>query len=143
VRRALVVPLAAAILATGCSHSSKPAESSSASAAAPDRRLCAAYDAFWNTPYGGGEPSPAMLARERALIAAAEATPDQALHDAVRAVIDAELGLPKFDLHDTAQEYRREQAQLSPDAQTALATLEQNHRAIKSKCDAVGRPINT
>jgi len=84
-----------------------------------------------------------MLTRERALVNAAEATPDQRLHDAVRAVIEGELGLPKFLLHDTTREFQQKRNQLPPDARSALDAVEQNDGAVKSRCGAVGRPINT
>ncbi len=83
-----------------------------------------------------------MVARERALIDAAEATSDRALHDAVRAVIDGELGLPKFDLHDTAAYYEQNRNRLPPDARAALAAVQHNDQLVETKCDAMGRPIN-
>jgi len=139
----------AAIGVAGCSkssHDSSAAPTTTTSTAPPtkattaalDRKLCEAYDAFWHTSDSGGEPSPTMLARERALIDAAEATPDQPLHDAVRSVIAGELGLPKFLLHDTTLEYRQKLNQLTGDARTALETVEQNDRAVMSRCRVVG-----
>jgi hypothetical protein len=107
-----------------------------------DRQVCAAFAAFWDTPYSGGEPSPTMVATERTLIAVTEATPDEGLHDAVRGVIEGELGLPKFDLRDTAADFAREQRHLPPDARAALQELEQNLRTVESKCAAVGRPVD-
>jgi hypothetical protein len=147
VRRALLIFVIAAIGVTGCSKSSHGSgaapTTTTSTATALDRKLCEAYDAFWNTPYSGGEPNATMLARERALINAAEATPDQSLHDAVRAVIDGELGLPNFLLHDTAQRYQQKLSQLGPDARTAYDAVVQNDRAVGAKCGAVGRSINT
>ena len=83
-----------------------------------------------------------MLARQRALINAAEATPDQPLHDAVRGVIAGELGLPRFLLHDTTIDYRQKLNQLTGDARRALESVEQNDQAVRSRCRAVGRPVN-
>ena len=154
-RRVLIALVIAAIGMTGCSKSShestgappttttSTAPPTKATIAALDRTLCSAFDAFWNTSYSGGEPSATMVERERALVNAAEATPDQRLHDSMRALIDGELGLPKFLLHDTAREYQQKRDQLPPDARSALDAVEQNDRAVKSMCGAVGRPINT
>ena len=152
-RRLLLVLVIAAIGVAGCSKSShdsstEPTTTTSiapptkASMTALDRKLCEAYDAFWHTSYSGAEPSPTTLARERALIDAAEATPDQPLHDAVRSVIAGELGLPKFLLHDTTPDYREKLNQLTGDARKALDTVERNHQAVKSRCGAVGSPVN-
>jgi hypothetical protein len=155
VRRLLLLLVIAAIGVTGCSKSShestaapptpttSTAPQSKASIAELDRKLCSAFDAFWNTSYSGGEPSATMLARERALVNAAEATPDQRLHDSMRELIDGELGLPKFLLHDTAHEYQQKRNQLPPDVRAALDAVELNDRAVESRCGAVGRPINT
>jgi len=158
VRRLLLLSVIAAIGLAGCSKS--PHDSSAApitttlptttstspptkaTTTALDRRLCEAYDAFWHTSDSGSEPSPTMVARERALINAAEATPDQPLHDAVRSVIAGELGLPKFLLHDTTPDYREKLNQLTGDARKALDTVERNHQAVKSRCGAVGSPVN-
>jgi hypothetical protein len=139
----------AAVMATGCSSSSHDASVSptTTSTSSPlshtqlDRQLCAAYEAFWNSPYSGGEPGPAMMARERALVTAAEAAFDRALHDKVRAVIEAELGLPSFYLHDTASQFRKNASSLPADAKAALAAVEQNDRSVRSACKAAGRPI--
>src|SRR5579862_6386547 len=136
----------AAVLATGCSSSSRGASGSSTSSSPLsrtqlDRQLCAAYETFWNTPYSGGEPGPAMLASERALVTAAEATSDRGLHDTVRAVIDGELGLPDFYLHDTASQFVKNAGSLPADTKAALASVEQNDRSVRSACKAAGRPI--
>ncbi len=153
-RRLLLLSVIAAIGLAGCSkssHDSSAAPTTTTSTAPPtkasttalDRKLCEAYDAFWHTSYSGAQPSPTMLARERALIDAAEATPDQPLHDAVRSVIAGELGLPRFLLHDTTVEYRQKLNQLTGDARRALESVEQNDQAVRSRCRGVGRPVNT
>ena len=157
-RRLLLLSLIAAIGLAGCSKSSpgssaapttttlptttSTAPATKATRTALDRQLCAAYDAFWHTSYSGAQPSPTTLARERALIDAAEATPDRPLHDAVRSVIDGELGLPRFLLHDTTADYRQKLNQLTGDARRALESVEQNDQAVRSRCRAVGRPVN-
>lgn len=157
-RRVLLALVIVAIGLAGCSKSShdtstapttttlptttSTAPASKATRTALDRQLCEAYDAFWHTSYSGAQPSPTTLARERALIDAAEATPDQPLHDAVRSVIDGELGLPRFLLHDTTVEYRQKLNQLTGDARRALESVEQNDQAVRSRCRAVGRPVN-
>jgi hypothetical protein len=158
VRWLLLLSVIAAIGVAGCSKSS-PGSSTAptpttptvpstkvpppkASTTALDRSLCAAYDAFWHTSDSGSEPSPTMLARERALINAAEATPDQPLHDAVRAVIAGELGLPKFLLAGTTLEYRQKLNQLTGGARTALDSVVRNDQAVRTRCRAVGRPVN-
>jgi hypothetical protein len=127
----LLLSVIVAIGLAGCSkssHDTSAAPNTTTSTAPPTkatrtalaRKLCEAYDAFWHTSYSGAQPSPTTLARERALINAAEATPDQPLHDAVRSVIDGELGLPRFLLHDTTVEYRQKLNQLTGDARRAL-----------------------
>lgn len=130
----------AAVLAAGCSSSSHGASVSARTQL--DRQLCAAYEAFWNTAYSGGEPGPAMLASERALVTAAEATSDRALRDTVRAVIDGELGLPDFYLHDTASQFVKNAGSLPAATKTVLASVQQNDRSVRSACKAAGRPIN-
>ena len=147
-QRTLVSLVVAAAVLSGCSKSSPGAKSapsstsSALSAAELDRRVCAAYEAFWDADYSGGAPSPAMLAAEQALVTATEATPDQALHDAVRGVIAGEFGLPKFDLRETAPDYQRKLSRLPPDVRAALDSVEQNDRHVEARCDAVGRHIN-
>jgi len=151
VRGAVIGLVLAAVLAAGCSSakhgvlvpaSTAPTSApSQLSATAGDRELCAAYDAFWNAPYSGGEPDASMQARERTLVSAAQATPDPSLPNAVRDVIDGELGLPKFYLHDTAQQFRKSSSTLSTDARAALTAVEQGDRLVRSKCRAVGRPV--
>lgn len=155
-RRVLLIVVVAAFAATGCSKSSHDSTAptttvatttttgvppTKASIAALDRVVCSAYDAFWHTSYSGAEPSAAMLGRERALVHAAEAAIDTPLHDAVRSVIDGELGLPKFLLHDTVQEFQQKQNQLSPDVRAALDEVRQYDQAVRSRCAAVGRPV--
>jgi hypothetical protein len=149
----LLLSVIVAIGLAGCSkssHDTSAAPNTTTSTAPPTkatrtalaRKLCEAYDAFWHTSYSGAQPSPTTLARERALINAAEATPDQPLHDAVRSVIDGELGLPRFLLHDTTPEYRQMLNQLTGDARRALESVEQNDQAVRSRCRALGRPVN-
>src|SRR4051794_35595640 len=53
--------------------------SSGSSAAVRDTRVCAAYEAFWDTDYSGGKPSATMLARERRLLDAIAHAPDEKL----------------------------------------------------------------
>ena len=104
-----------------------------------DRKLCAAYDAFWHIGYrsrAGPDDGGAGARLDRR--GRGHARP--ALHDAVRDVIAGELGLPKFDLRDTTGS-TSEGDQLPPDAR-ALAAVEQNDRAVRPRCRAVGRPIN-
>jgi hypothetical protein len=145
-----------AAVASGCSKSSdktapsaRPTSVSTStsttlpvSAAAADRRACAAYEAFWNVSYSAGEPSPTMLARERDLVAAAQpASP--ALQDAMRGVIDGDLGLPMFYLRATAQRLRQQAGGLPADAKAALQEVVRSDRLVRSKCDAAGAASTT
>ena len=82
-----------------------------------------------------------MLERERTLVNAAEATPDKSLHDAVQGVIDGELGLPYFYLHDTASRFQQNLSGLPPDTKTALAAVQRSDSAVRSKCRAAGRAV--
>jgi len=148
----------AASAATGCSSSSHtarppttpPASSTPtststtvpATAAQLRRRACAAYEAFWDVDYSGGEPSPAMLARERALVTAAEATTDRPLHDAMRGVIEGELGLPRFYLRATAAQLQQEANALPPDAKAALQEVLHNDALVRAKCADHGGPAD-
>ena len=75
-----------------------------------------------------------MLARERALVAAAEATTDRSLHDAIRSVVEGELGLPRFYLRATAAKLQQEANGLPPDAKAALQEVLHNDALVRSKC---------
>jgi hypothetical protein len=160
VRRVLLGLVIAATAAAGCSQSSDRAEPPAttsavtststststtvpASAAELHRRACEAYDAFWNVDYSGGEPSPTMLARERDLVTAAQATRDRSLHDAIRGVIEGELGLPRFYIRATAEQLQAQASELPIDARQALQQVLRNDRIVRSKCDTEPAPSGT
>src|SRR5947199_4084644 len=75
--------LVAFALIAGCSSGS--------SAAVRDKRVCAAYETFWDTGYSGGKPSTTMLAREQKLLDAIAHAHDKKLGAAAKAVVDGEL----------------------------------------------------
>src|SRR3954464_3452822 len=85
------------------------------SAAVRDKRVCAAYEAFWDTDYSGGKPSATMLARERRLLDAIAHAPDEKPGAAAKAVIDGELTTPPFRPGETSKQYAADLRAITPD----------------------------
>jgi len=130
VRRALLLAFAVSI---GMSCSSGP------SAAVRDKRVCASYETFWDTDYGGGPASAALLAAKAKLVEAIRHAHDAKLAAAAQAVIDGELSLPRVR---PDQSLATAMASLPNETQRKVNAVEPNDHYVQSRCDALGRHIN-
>jgi hypothetical protein len=124
----LVVALTALILAD-CS--------SGPSAAVRDKRVCAAFETFWDTDYAGPPPSAEMVAATKKLNDAIKHGHDKKLATAAQAVMDGVLSTPPLKSRATAKHYLS-----SNEFKSVAAAVEANDRFVESRCDQLGRPIN-
>jgi hypothetical protein len=109
------------------------ATTTAAGLAVRDRRVCTAFEKFFDTDYAGGTPSAALLARRRDVLAAIQAGHDKALTAAVRSFVDLEMSSPSLSTLKSLPKV--EIARLAKASTRDLPIIE-------VKCDALGRHIN-
>ena len=124
--RILFAAVVLAMSAAGCS-------SSGASPAVRDRRVCGAFEKFYDTGYNG-TVTPRLQAAKNAALAAVRGGHDQALGKAVRTYVTGELRIPSFETLQTMPHAALTKL-VPPDFNAAVPT-------IYAKCDALGRSIN-
>jgi len=129
-----VLAVVVALAVAGCS--------SGPSAAVRNKRVCAAYETFWDTSYAGGKPSTTMLAREQTLLDAIAHARDKKLGAAAKAVVDGELSTPALRPGESGAQYSKDLASVSGDAKRKLDAIEPNDKFVESRCDQLGRHIN-
>ena len=124
-----LVAVALAALLAGCS--------SGPSAAVRDKRVCAAFETFWDTDYNGPPSSVEMFAARQNLTDAIKHGHDKRLGAAAQAVMGGVLGTPRIESRAELKQF------VSSKQYNALrAAVEPNEAFVESRCDQLGRHIN-
>jgi len=125
----LLVVLAVAGLLLACS--------SGPSTAVRDKRVCAAYETFWDTDYNGPPLSAEMVAARKNLDDAIQHGHDKRLAAAAQAVMSGVLSTPAIRSASDLKHFTS-----SNRFKSVAAAVETNDQFVELRCDQLGRHIN-